>query len=182
MTQSSEPQLNKILELHIVDGVFMPAREIPFSAPLDALIAKIREAQAPNLGSFCGYCCSPLGDTLVCSICGSSVRDYKPREKVSRELAQIYHAKRRREARFVHGAAWLGITLGVAISTVLILVLPAWTKVFGVLFLIFGSYYIASYLGNVAIQNYAYRSGLRLFAKRWHEYIATRRRGALNDD
>ena len=182
MTESSEPQLDKIPDPQIVDGIFTPVRELPFSAPLDALIAQIREAQAPNLGSFCGYCCSPLGNNPVCAICGSSVHDYNPRDKVSRELAQIYHAKRRREARFVHGAAWLGITLGVAISTVLILVLPGWTKVFGVLFLIFGSYYIASYFGNVAIQDYAYRSGLRLFAERWHEYIATRRSGALNDD
>ena len=169
-------------EPRIVDGTFVPTREVPFSESLDGLIAEISAARAPNLGRFCGYCCAPLGEGSACSTCGTLVRDRAPREKVSRELAKIYHAKRSREARFVHGAAWLGITVGVAIAIVLILVLPAWTKIFGVLFLIFGSYYIASYLGNVAVQDRAYRSGLRLFAERWQGYAAMREGGVSDDD
>ena len=165
-----------------MDGLFVPTREVPYSESLDGLIAEISAAKAPNLGRFCGYCCAPLGDGSSCSTCGTSVSDRAPRDKVSRALAKIYHAKRSREARFVHGAAWLGITVGVAISIVLILVLPAWTKIFGVLFLIFGSYYLASYLGNVAVQDRAYRSGLRLFAERWQGYVATRARGVSDDD
>ena len=84
--------------------------------------------------------------------------------------------------RMVHAAAWFGIMLGVAISTVLIIVLPDWTKVFAILFLILGSYYIASYLGNVLIQDYAYRQGLRAFARAWARYRLDREQGLLDDD
>ena len=111
-------------EPRIVDGLFVPTREVPYSEALDGLIAEISDAKAPNLGRFCGYCCAPMGDGSLCLTCGTHVSDRAPREKVSRELAKIYHAKRRREARLVHGAAWLGLTVGVAISIVLILVLP----------------------------------------------------------
>ncbi len=182
MGSDADSRVGAEWEPRIVDGLFVPTREVPFSDSLDGLIAEISAAKAPNLGRFCGYCCAPLGDRPGCSTCGTSVRERAPREKVSRELAKIYHAKRRREARLVHGAAWLGLTIGVAISVVLILVLPSWTKVFGVLFLIFGSFGIASYLGNYAVQDRAYRSGLRMFAERWQGYAATRERGASDDD
>ena len=49
--------------------------------------------------------------------------------------------------------------MGTAISVGLIVALPGWTKVFAVIFLIAGSYYLASYLGNVLAQNYAYHAG-----------------------
>ena len=82
----------------------------------------------------------------------------------------------------VPAAAWSGIMLGVAISTVLMIVLPDWTKVFAILFLILGSYYIASYMGNVLIQDYAYRRGLSAFERAWERYRLDREQGLLDDD
>ena len=160
-----------------------PNPDLPFSPALDELIAEIRKGRAPNLGSFCGNCCAPLlAQDPRCTTCGSAVRDVPPRERISRALAAIYTHKRSREGRMVHAAAWFGIMLGVAISTVLIIVLPDWTKVFAILFLILGSYYIASYLGNVLIQDYAYRQGLRAFARAWARYRLDREQGLLDDD
>ncbi len=167
----------------IVDGRFVPTRAVPFSSALDELIAEVRGGHAPNLGRFCGYCYTPLdSQRAVCPTCATAVAETPPREKISSTLAQAYTAKRKREARYVHGAAWLGITIGTAISVGLILVLPGWTKVFAILFLIVGSYYLASYLGNVAVQEYAYRRGLQAFARSWQEFLSLRARGAVDGE
>lgn len=166
-----------------VDGRFVPSRAVPFSEALDQLIAQIRAGQAPNLGRFCAYCCAPLTrDLRRCSTCGTAVADAPPRDKISRALARLYTAKRKREARFVHGAAWLGLIIGTLITLGLIIVLPSWTKFLAVVFLIVGSYFIATYLANVVVQDYAYRNGLAFFAEGWRGYLAERELGALNDD
>ena len=166
----------------IVDGEFVPTRDVPFSLALDELIAQIRAGEAPNLGRFCGYCCTPLGSgAQSCPTCGTEVRELATREKISRPLAEIYTAKRKREGRWVHSAAWAGLILGTIISVGLIIVLPNWTKVFAIIFMILGSYLIATYLGNYWVQDRAFRAGLRFFAAGW-EYSAERDRGALDDD
>lgn len=170
-------------QIRIEDGAFIPTRDVPFSPALDELIAAIRDGKAPNLGRFCGYCCAPLGDRRErCETCGTDVQETPPRTKISRALAAVYTRKRKQEARIIHGAAWLGILIGAAISVGLIMALPGWTKVFAVIFLIAGSYYLASYLGNVLAQNYAYRAGLRLFARRWQEYLRGRETGTIDDE
>ncbi len=183
MTAQAEVPPAAIPEPKIVDGRFIPTRDVPFSESLDALIAEIRAGNAPNLGHFCAYCCTPLHDAgSACPTCGASPLETPPRAKISQPLAEIYTAKRKKEARYVHSAAWLGLLLGAGISMALIVVLPSWTKFLAIAFLILGSYYLASYLGNVLVQDYAYRNGLRLFAQRWHDYVLTRERGAVDDD
>ena len=127
----------------IVDGKFVPTHDVPFSEALDAMIAEVRAGNAPNLGRFCGYCYTPLDPGReVCPTCGTSADAVPVRDKISRTVAQVYTAKRKREGRYVHGAAWAGILLGTAVSTGLIVILPDWTKVFAILFLIVGSYYL----------------------------------------
>lgn len=165
------------------DGEFVPTRDVPFSESLDEMIAEVRSGNAPNLGRFCGYCYTPLeSKRKLCPTCGTSVQDMPTREKISRTLAHVYTAKRKREARYVHGAAWTGILFGAAVSVGLIIVLPGWTKVFAILFLIVGSYYIASYLGNVAVQDYAYRRGLQQFSIAWQEFLELRTAGVVDED
>ena len=165
------------------EGEFVATREVPFSAALDKLIAEVRQGNAPNLGRFCGYCATPLTPAAErCPTCATETEAVAPREKIPRPLAAVYKRKRKVEARIIHGAAWLGITIGAAISVGLILVLPSWTKVFAVIFLIVGSFYIASYMGNVLAQNYAYRRGLRTFAGRWQEYQRALKAGEVTDD
>ena len=159
---------------NIVEGRFAPTIDVPFSATLDALIAEIRDGGAPNLGRFCGYCATPLlRDAEGCPTCHTSTAALPPTDKIPRPLARVYTAKRRREARWVHSAAWAGILIGAAVSTGLIVVLPGWTKIFAVVFLILGSYYLASYLGNVLVQDFAFRRGLDFFAREWQVYRAT---------
>lgn len=167
----------------IVEGKFVPTRDVPFSDALDAMIAEVRAGNAPNLGRFCGYCYTPLeAGRRVCPTCDTSADDVPARDKISRTVAQVYTAKRKREGRYVHGAAWAGILFGTAVSTGLIVILPDWTKIFAIIFLIVGSYYIASYLGNVAIQDYAYRRGLREFSAAWQDFLALRAQGATDEE
>lgn len=152
------------------EGHFVPTREVPFSSELDELIAEIRAGNAPNLGRFCGYCSAPMGENEACSTCGVETADTAPSDKIDRDLAQIYVAKRKREALFVHAAAWLGILLATGLSILMILLLPGWTKVFAIIFLVLGGYFGGVFFGNVLVQGFAYRAGLRLFAKRWSEW------------
>ena len=151
-------------------GAFVPTRDVPFSAELDELIAEIRSGNAPNLGRFCGYCSAPLGDADRCGVCGETTRDTPAADKIDRDLAQIYQAKRKREGLYVHSGAWTGILLATALSILLIIVLPGWTKVFAVIELVLGGYFAGVFFGNVLVQGPAYRAGLRMFAKRWHEW------------
>jgi hypothetical protein len=165
------------------DGEFVATPDVPFSEALDKLIAEIRDGKAPNLGRFCGYCATPLTPAAErCPTCATETETLAPRDKIPRPLAAVYTRKRKVEARIIHSAAWLGITIGAAISIGLILVLPSWTKVFAVIFLIVGSFYIASYMGNVLAQNYAYRRGLRSFAARWQECQRALEAGEVTDD
>ena len=155
-------------------GEFVPSREVPFSRDLDRLIHEIRAGEAPNIGRFCGYCCAPLGNRSNCDVCGEQTTSTAPLDKIDRELAQIYVAKRKREALFVHSGAWLGILLATGVSIGLIMVLPSWTKVFAILTLVLGGYFAGVFFGNVLAQMPAYRSGLKLFATRWGEYVSGR--------
>ena len=156
------------------NGEFVPSRDVPFSPELDALIHEIRAGEAPNIGRFCGYCSAPLGQAAGCEVCGESTSRTEPLDKIDRELAQIYVAKRKREALFVHIGAWTGILLATALSILLIVFLPGWTKVFAIMTLVLGGYFAGVFFGNVLAQTPAYRSGLKLFAQRWSEYAATR--------
>ena len=154
------------------DGDFVPTREVPFSEELDELIAEIHAGRAPNLGRFCGYCSAPLGKDASCAVCGELAERTPSVQKIDRDLAQIYHAKRKREGLYVHLAAWTGILLATGLSILLILLLPGWTKVFAVIFLVLGGYFMGSFFGNVLVQGFAYRAGLEMFAQRWAEWRA----------
>ncbi len=165
------------------EGRFVATHDVPFSTALDELIAEVREGNAPNLGRFCGYCSTPLTpQDGVCPTCATETAALAPREKIPRPLAAVYTRKRKVEARIIHSAAWLGISIGAAISIGLILALPGWTKIFAVIFLVAGSYYLASYMGNVLAQDFAYRRGLRTFAARWQEYRRALATGEVSDD
>ena len=166
-----------------VDGEFVPSRDVPFSTELDELIAEIRAGNAPNLGRFCGYCCAPLGaeqpgQTQHCGICDVSTAQTPTVDKIDRDLAQIYVAKRKREGLYVHAAAWTGILLATGLSILMILLLPGWTKAFAIAFLVLGGYFMGVFFGNVLVQGFAYRAGLRMFAKRWTEWLTGVERAA----
>ena len=156
------------------NGEFVPSREVPFSRELDELIHEIRAGEAPNIGRFCGYCCAPLGRASACEVCGESASRTTPLDKIDRELAQIYVAKRKREAWFVHGFTWTGILLMTGLSVLLMVVLPDWTKIFAIMTLVLGGYFAGTFFGNVLAQTPAYRSGLNLFARRWSEFASER--------
>lgn len=176
------PARADVPQLRIVDGEFIPSPEIPFSDTLDELIAEIRAGRAPNLGRFCGFCSTPIREGMErCSICRMVVREWPALSKIPRPLAAVYTKRRRREARIIHGAACLGLAIGVALAFGLALLLPGWTKIFAILFMVIGSIYIASYLGNVLVQSYAYTAGLKVFARGWQEYLQAHEDGALDE-
>lgn len=155
------------------DGDFVPTREVPFSSELDEMIAEIRAGNAPNIGRFCGYCSAPLGELESCGVCGEQTDRTPAVDKIDRDLAQIYQAKRKREGLYVHLAAWSGILLATGLSIMMILLLPGWTKVFAIVFLVLGGYFAGVFFGNVLIQGIAYRAGLKMFAKRWTQWRAS---------
>ncbi len=152
------------------NGDFVPTRAVPFSSELDEMIAEIRAGNAPNIGRFCGYCSAPLGQADACGVCGEPTERTPSVDKIDRELAQIYHAKRKREGLYVHLAAWTGILLATGLSILLILVLPDWTKIFAIIVLVLGGYFAGVFFGNVLVQGFAYRAGLRMFAKSWADW------------
>ena len=161
----------RVAEPAFRDGEFVPTRDVPFSTELDQMIAEIRAGNAPNIGRFCGYCSAPLGQENACRVCGETTDQTPAVDKIDRDLAQIYHAKRRREGLYVHLAAWTGILLATALSILMILLLPGWTKVFAIIFLVLGGYFSGVFFGNVLVQGFAYRAGLKMFARRWNEWL-----------
>ena len=95
----------------------------------------------------------------MCGICGESTDSTPAVDKIDRDLAQIYHAKRKREGLYVHLAAWSGILLATALSILMILLLPGWTKVFAIIFLVLGGYFAGVFFGNVLIQGFCLSGG-----------------------
>ncbi len=170
----STPSAQTIPQPTYRDGDFVPTRDVPFSAELDEMIAEIRAGNAPNIGRFCGYCCAPIGETESCGVCGETTERTAAVDKIDRDLAQIYQAKRKREGLYVHLAAWSGILLATGLTILMILLLPGWTKVFAIIFLVLGGYFAGVFFGNVLIQGFAYRAGLKMFAQRWTEWRASR--------
>ena len=173
MSAMSTQTASSIPEPTYRDGDFVPTRDVPFSAELDEMIAEIRAGNAPNIGRFCGYCSAPLGQEDSCGVCGETTDRTPAVDKIDRDLAQIYHAKRKREGLYVHLAAWTGILLATGLSILMILFLPGWTKVFAIVFLVLGGYFAGVFFGNVLIQGFAYRAGLKMFARRWTEWRAS---------
>ncbi len=161
------PSTTAVPEPTYRDGDFVPTRQVPFSSELDELIAEIRAGNAPNIGRFCGYCSAPLGQLDSCAVCGETTDRTPSVDKIDRDLAQMYHAKRKREGLYVHLAAWTGILLATGLAILMILFLPGLTKIFAIIVLVLGGYFAGVFFGNVLIQGFAYRAGLRMFAHSW---------------
>ena len=156
-----------------------PTRTATFARPTKCYLSELDELNRrdPRLAGatsvLCGYCSAPLGQKETCLVCGETTDVTPAVDKIDRELAQIYQAKRKREGLYVHLAAWSGILLATALSILMILLLPGWTKVFAIVFLVLGGYFAGVFFGNVLIQGFAYRAGLNMFAKRWAQWRAS---------
>lgn len=68
---------------------------------------------------------------------------------------------------------WNDRRMATGLSILMMPLLPGWTKVFAIIFLVLGGYVAGVFFGNVLIQEFACRAGLKMFARRWVEWRAS---------
>jgi hypothetical protein len=152
-----------------------PERAPVFSARLQALLADILRAQAPNAGRFCGNCYNPLADDAAkCSHCGLSTAQRPPVRQIPPEVVAMFRAQRLREAIPVRSLAWGGLAAGLSLALFLMVVLPFWWNVAAFTVSLGTSYVAAANIANSLGDALGYRWGQRLLEKRWREYVARR--------
>ncbi len=156
-----------------------PERAPVFSARLQALLADILRAQAPNAGRFCANCYNPLADDAEqCGHCGLSTAQRPPVRHIPPEVFAMFRAQRLREAIPVRSLAWGGLAAGLSLALFLMVVLPFWWNV-GVSTVAFGiSYVAAANIANWLGDALGYRWGQRALDKRWQAFVQGRDRAA----
>jgi hypothetical protein len=152
-----------------------PERAPVFSARLQALLADILRAQAPNAGRFCGNCYNPLtNDADECGHCGLSTTQRPPVRQIPPEVFAMFRAQRLREAIPVRSLAWGGLAAGLSLALFLMVVLPFWWNV-GASVVAFGiSYVAAANIANWLGDALGYRWGQRVLEKRWQAFVRER--------
>lgn len=154
--------------------------EFPYLERLQPKMDERLERRVPPSGRFCGFCYGRLqADDRCCPYCGADLAQVGTAREIPQEVLRIYAVKRRVEARWVHGGAMLGL----AIASVLFLVLVVWGPGLlghpGVAFtvLIGGGYVLAQLFGTVAGGHLGYQRAVRRRRELWEEYLARRSHG-----
>ena len=170
-----------------------PERAPIFSARLQALLADILRAQAPNAGRFCGNCYNPLApstgpsaalrtgsgraqDAEECGHCGLSTAQRPPVRQIPPEVFAMFRAQRLREAIPVRSLAWGGLATGLSLALFLMVVLPFWWNVAAFAVSLGVSYVAAANIANSVGDALGYRWGQRVLEKRWGEFVRERER------
>ena len=152
-----------------------PERAPIFSARLQALLADILRAQAPNAGRFCGNCYNPLArDADQCGHCGLSTAQRPPVRQIPPEVFAMVRAQRLREAIPVRSMAWGGLAAGLSLALFLMVVLPFWWNVGAFAVSLGASYVAAANIANSLGDAIGYRWGQRVLEKRWQAFVARR--------
>ena len=160
-----------------------PERAPIFSARLQALLADIVRAQAPNAGRFCSNCYNPLArDATDCSHCGLSTTQRPdgrpsgrpPVRQIPPEVFAMVRAQRLREAIPVRSLAWGGLAAGLSLALFLMIVLPFWWNVAAFTVSLGTSYVAAANIANSLGDALGYRWGQRVLEKRWQAFVARR--------
>lgn len=157
------------------------AGDVPlFSPRLDELLDAIGRGEAPNAGSFCGYCFTPLAGRDACAHCGRPVSQTPPADRIPDEVLTMYRALRRRESLVVNSFAYLGLTIGVllfvAMVAIAVFYLNAawWFLTLSIVVLLVGGRVLAGILGGVIGDDLGYRYARRKLAEDWAAYQASR--------
>lgn len=154
-----------------------PGIRFPYLERLQPKMDERLERKVPPTGRFCGFCFGRLQpNDARCPYCGRAVEAVGTVREIPQEVLRIYWTKRRIEARWVHAGAMLGL----AIASLLFLVLVVWGPGLlghpGVAFvvLIGGGYVLAQLLGPVIGGQIGYRRAVRRRDELWAAYLARR--------
>ena len=153
-----------------------PARDGIISERLAELLDDMLSGRAPNAGRFCGNCYHPLAARReACPYCGIAVASVPAVEAVPREIIEAHRLRRGREGLVVRTFAWTGLTLGVVVSLLpLILYDVQWWTFVAFFVLMFGFYVASANLANWIGDAIGYRWGQATFKQRWDKYLAGR--------
>jgi hypothetical protein len=158
-----------------------PPPELPvFSERLSALLEEYVAGKAPNVGRFCGYCCSPLDPTRVhCPHCRRAVADYPTMTKVPPEVLEMFRKQRRRESLVVNGFAYIGLFTGtfifIAVFYLLFLLNAGiWWYVFDIVLLFVAARVLAGIFGGYFGDELGYRYARRKLTEEWEAYESRR--------
>jgi len=146
-----------------------------FSARLEALVAEIMAARAPNAGRFCGRCYNPLSpDQHTCSHCDTEASTHAPVEQIPSEVIDMVRAKRRREAVVVRSIAYAGLAVALVLALLLLVFLPFWWGFVAFFSVVAVGYIAAANVANWLGDAIGYRWGQRVLDKRWQEFVERR--------
>lgn len=155
-----------------------PARDGIISERLAELLDDMLSGRAPNAGRFCGNCYHPLAAKReVCPYCGIAVASVPTVEAVPREIIEAHRLRRGREGLVVRMFAWTGLTLGVIVALLPLILFDVRWWTFALFFVLMFSFYVASAnLANWIGDAIGYRWGQATFKQRWDKHVAARDR------
>jgi hypothetical protein len=153
-----------------------PARDGIISQRLADLMDDMLAAQAPNAGRFCCACFHPLArDRTACPFCGIAVSEVATVEAVPREIIEAHHLRRKRESLVVKSFAWVGLSIGVFLALLPLILAGVQWWTFALFFvLMFGFYVASANLANWIGDAIGYRWGQSTFRRRWDAYMVGR--------
>lgn len=153
-----------------------PARDGIISERLADLLDDMLAGRAPNAGRFCGNCYHPLSaQRESCPFCAIAVAEAPAVEAVPGEVIDAHRLRRGREGQVVRTFAWTGLTLGVIIALLPLIIWDVkWWTFLAFFVLMFGFYVLSANLANWIGDLLGYRWGQSIFRKRWEKHLAER--------
>jgi hypothetical protein len=161
-----------------------------FSSRLSLFLDQVNDGAAPNSGSFCAECYTPLPQGFeACDHCGLAVEERAPLTSLPLAVLDMHRRKLKRESMVVNSFAYLGLALGLAVFlgmvaiNVLLLDRALWFFVLATIVFLLGSRLLAALLGGVIGDEIGYRYANRRLAEDWERHVAERatRASSLSD-
>ena len=151
------------------------------STRLEAFLDNLQAGEAPNSGSFCGFCYNPLPAGFErCDHCGQDLRERPPISSLPNAVIEMYRRKQRRESLIVNSFAYLGLALGLALFlglvaiNVLYLDRALWFFLIATAVFLVGSRLFAGIFGGVIGDEVGFRYAARRLAEDWAAHVAER--------
>lgn len=139
------------------------------SERLELLLDDIIAGRAPSAGRFCGYCYHPLSpERDACPHCGRSAEAFPTVVAIPAEVIEMHRRRRGREGMAVRTIAWVGLTIGVILALLpLVLAGVSWWSVTLFFGLLLFFYLFSANLANSVGDAIGYRWGQSLLHRRW---------------
>lgn len=148
------------------------------SERLAELLDDMLAGRAPNAGRFCGSYYHPLSaQREECPHCGFAVAEVGTVEGVPKDVIEAHRLRRGREGLVVRTFAWTGLTIGVFVALLPLILYDVQVWTFIAFFaLMFGFYVASANLANWIGDALGYRWGQAIFRQRWEKHVAERER------